>query len=157
MVHSDFSDIAEAPAISMTLHYLPVLKRCAMSGCFEIASTATETLLHSLSQLAGTGLRRIAAFGHCTLMNSSSLIASVLARIMFLSFLLYILHCVVRCSGYCSVICSVSVLVSGCEHLLCSTLGNGCTVLSVKIPFPDRHFSASPNQLLMEKHTAACS
>jgi len=122
MVHSDFSDIAEAPAISMTLHYLPVLKRCAMSGCFEIASTATETLLHSLSQLAGTGLRRIAAF---------------LARIMFLSFLLYILHCLVRCSGYCSVICSVSVLVSGCEHLLCSTVGNGCTVLSVKIPFPD--------------------
>ena len=157
MVHSDFSDIAEAPAISMTLHYPPVLKRCAMSGCFEIASTATETLLHSLSQLAGTGPRRIAAFGHCTLINSSSLIASVLARIMFLSFLLYILHCLVRCSGYCSVICSVSVLVSGCEHLLCSTLGNGCTVLSVKIRFPDRYFSASPNQLLMEKHTAACS
>lgn len=122
MVHSDFSDIAEAPAISMTLHYLPVLKRCAMSGCFEIASTATETLLHSLSQLAGTGLRRIAAFGHCTLMNSSSLIASVLARIMFLSFLLYILHCVVRCSGYCSVICSVSVPLFQSVNTCCARL-----------------------------------
>ncbi len=38
MVHSDFLDIAEAPAISMTLHYLPVLEGRAMSGCFEIAT-----------------------------------------------------------------------------------------------------------------------
>lgn len=110
--------------------------RIPQQGSIDAASRATETLLHSLSQIAATDLRRIAAFGYFTFF---SLIASLVAHIALFACLFNSTFCIVWYSalGIVQYVGSVSVLVPRCKHLLCSTCGQWLYSSAVKTPFPD--------------------